>query len=68
LNQLSVPIYQGGSEYSAIWAAKKSLAQSRLSLETARDQVQSTVIQGWGQNEAAKAQILATQAQVAAGD
>src|SRR5262249_52047064 len=35
---------------------------------TARDQVQSTVVQAWGQLEAAKAQINATQAQVTAAE
>src|SRR6202011_1485560 len=36
----------------------------RISLDTARDQVQANVTQSWGQLEAAKAQIQATQAQV----
>src|SRR3982074_3690427 len=66
--QLSVPIYQGGSEYSAIRQAKETLGQRRLDLDTARDQVQSTVIQAWGQLDAAKAQINATQAQVTAAE
>jgi outer membrane protein len=66
--QLSVPIYQGGSEYSTIRQAKETLGQRRLDLDTARDQVQSTVTQAWGQLEAAKAQINATQAQVTAAE
>ncbi len=66
--QLSVPIYQGGVEYAAIRQAKETLGQRRLDLDTARDQVQSTVTQAWGQLEAAKAQITATQAQVAASE
>jgi hypothetical protein len=35
--QLSVPIYQGGSEYSTIRQAKETLGQRRLDLDTARD-------------------------------
>jgi outer membrane protein len=66
--QLSVPIYQGGAEYAAIRQAKETLGQRRLDLDTARDQVQATVTQAWGQLEAAKASITATQAQVAASE
>ena len=66
--QLSVPIYQGGGEYATIRQAKETLGQRRLDLDTARDQVQSTVTQAWGQLQAAKAQIEATQAQVAAAE
>jgi outer membrane protein len=62
--QVTVPIYQGGSEYSLVRQAKETLGQQRISLDTARDQVQATVQQAWGQLEAAKAQIQATQAQV----
>jgi outer membrane protein len=66
--QLQVPIYQGGGEYATIRQAKETLGQRRLDLDTARDQVQSTVTQAWGQLEAAKAQVEATQAQVAAAE
>ena len=66
--QFSVPIYQGGAEYAAIRQSKETLGQRRLDLDTARDQVQSTVTQAWGQLDAAKAQINATQAQVTAAE
>lgn len=66
--QLTVPVYQGGSEYSVIRQAKETLSQRRVDLDTAREQVQQTVVQSWGQLEAAKAQIQATQAQVAAAE
>ena len=66
--QLSVPLYQGGQEYAAIRQAKETLGQRRLDLDTARDQSQQTVVQSWGQLEAAKAQIQATQAQVDASE
>jgi outer membrane protein len=64
LGQLSVPIYQGGSEYSLIRQAKETLGQQRINLDVARDQVRQTVVQSWGQLEAAKANIDATNAQV----
>ncbi|HEY7297206.1 MAG TPA: TolC family outer membrane protein [Xanthobacteraceae bacterium] len=66
--QVTVPLYQGGSEYATIRQAKETLGQQRLNLETARDQVRSNVVQGWAQLDAAKAQIEATQAQVAAAE
>jgi outer membrane protein len=66
--QLSIPVYQGGSEYSVIRQAKETLSQRRIDLDTAREQSQQTVVQSWGQLEAAKAQIQATQAQVAAAE
>jgi len=66
--QLSVPVYQGGSEYSLIRQAKETLTQRRIDLETARDQVQQTVVQSWAQLVAAKAQIESNQAQVAAAE
>src|ERR1051326_4909102 len=64
IGQLTIPIYQGGQEYSLIRQAKETLGQQRISLDTTRDQVQQNVTQSWGQLEAAKAQIQATTAQV----
>ncbi len=66
LGQLSVPIYQGGAEYSLIRQAKETLGQRRIEADTAREQVRQTVVQAWGQLDAAKANIEATQAQVQA--
>ena len=66
--QLTVPLYQGGSEYAATRQAKESLGQQRLDLALTRDLVQSQVNQAWGQNEAAKQQIVSQQAQVTAAE
>ena len=66
--QLSIPVYQGGTEYATIRQAKETLGQRRIDLDTARDQAQQTLVQSWGQLEAAKAQIQATQAQVTAAE
>jgi len=68
LGQLSVPIYQGGAEYSLIRQAKETLGQRRIDLDTARDQVRQTVVQSWGQLQAGKANIEATEAQVQAAE
>ena len=68
LGQVSVPIYQGGAEYSTIRQAKETLGQRRLDFDVARDQVRQTVVQSWGQLEAAKANIDATTSQVQAAE
>jgi outer membrane protein len=62
--QLNIPVYQGGGEYASIRQAKETLQQRRIDLDTARDQTQQTLVQAWGQLEAAKAQVQATQTQV----
>lgn len=66
--QLTVPIYQGGAEYSTIRQNKETLGQRHLELALNRDQARANVVQSWGQLEAAKAQIQATQSQVAAAE
>jgi len=68
LGTLSVPIYQGGAEYSLIRQSKETLGQKRLDLDTARDQVRQNVVQSWGQLQAAKANINATMSQVHAAE
>jgi outer membrane protein len=66
--QLSVPIYQGGAEYSLIRQSKETLAQQRLNLEQVRDQTRANLVQSWGQLVATKAQVLSAQAQVTASE
>ena len=68
VGQLTVPLYQGGTEYATIRQAKETLGQRRIDLDTARDQSQQTLVQSWGQLEAAKAQIQATTTQVNAAE
>jgi outer membrane protein len=68
LGTLTVPVYQGGGEYSLIRQAKETLGQQRLNLDVTRDQVRQSVVQAWGQLQAAKANIEATQAQVQAAE
>src|SRR5712671_1094825 len=66
--QLSVPIYQGGAEYSLIRQSKETLAQQRLVLEQTRDQTRANTVTAWGQLEAGKAQVASAQAQVTASE
>src|SRR6202041_3830706 len=47
--QISIPVYQGGSEYSLIRQSKESLAQQRLVLEQTRDQTRANTVTAWGQ-------------------
>jgi outer membrane protein len=68
LGTLTIPLYQGGGEYSAIRQSKETLGQTRLTLDVTRDQARETVVQSWGQLDAAKAQIEATTAQVNAAE
>jgi outer membrane protein len=66
--QLSVPVYQGGAEYSLIRQSKETLAQQRLNLEQLRDQTRANVVTAWGQLVAGKAQVASAQAQVTASE
>ncbi len=68
LGTISVPIYQGGAEYSQVRQAKEIAGQRRLDLATARDQVRQTIVQSWGVLQSAKANIRAVQAQVQAAE
>jgi outer membrane protein len=65
---ITVPIYQGGAEYSLIRQNKESLAQQRLVLEQTRDQARANVVTAWGQLVAGKAQVSSAQAQVTASE
>jgi outer membrane protein len=66
--QVSVPIYQGGAEYSLIRQSKETLAQQRLFLEQTRDQTRANTVTAWGQLVAGKAQVASAQAQVSASE
>ena len=63
-SSVTVPIYQGGGEYSLIRQSKETLAQQRLNLEQVRDQIRQLIAQAWGVVQATKAQIESAQAQV----
>jgi len=66
--QLSVPVYQGGAEYSLIRQSKETLAQQRLVLEQTRDQTRANTVTAWGQLVAGRAQVASAQSQVTASE
>ena len=66
--QVSVPVYQGGSEYSLIRQSKETLAQQRLNLEQVRDQARANTATAWGQLVAGRAQVSSAQSQVTASE
>jgi outer membrane protein len=66
LTRVTVPLYQGGAEYSIVRQAKETLGQRRIELDVQRDLARANVVQAWSQLEATKAQIIAAQAQVTA--
>jgi outer membrane protein len=68
VGQLKVPIYQGGAEYSTIRQSKETVGQQRHTLDVNRDQARATVVQSWGQRDAAKSQIDAAMAAVNAAE
>jgi outer membrane protein len=63
-----VPIYEGGQVYSRTRQAKETAGQRRIDVDTQRDTVRAAVVSAWGGLEAAKAQIIAAQAQVQAAE
>lgn len=64
--RLSVPLYQAGEVSSRVRESIEVRAQRRLELALARREVRAAVISGWGQLDAARAQITSDQAQVSA--
>ncbi|GJD63513.1 Outer membrane efflux protein BepC [Methylobacterium frigidaeris] len=68
IGQLTVPLYQGGTEYAQIRQAKEQVGQARLQAELTRDQVRAGIVTAWGALEAAKARVIASQAQVQANE
>ncbi len=52
--QLTMPIYEGGANYSFIREAKQTLSQSLLNLASQRTNVESGVLEYWSALEAAR--------------
>jgi outer membrane protein len=62
--QLSVPIYQGGGEYSEIRRAKEELGQAKIQVDAARDSVSAALTSAWGAFGASTSAISAAKAGV----
>jgi len=68
VGQLSIPIYQGGAEYSAIRQQKEGLGQRLLELELGRRQIREGIAQAWSQLVSSKSAIKTTDIQVKAAE
>jgi len=66
--RLSVPIYEGGQVYSRVRQAKETLGERRIQVDQQRDVVRQAVVASWSALLSARAQIIASQAQVAAAE
>jgi outer membrane protein len=65
---VTVPLYQGGKEFSAIRQKKEAAVQQRFSLDQVRDQVRANVTQFWGQHDASRSRTEAAERQVKAAE
>ncbi len=66
--QLSVPIYQGGAEYSAVRQARQSSQQTTQLVDDARRAAVQNAVQAWEQLVAAKASADSTREAVRANE
>jgi outer membrane protein len=64
--QVTIPIYQGGFEYSTVREAKETRTQALLQVDSIRQQVRAAVVSAWGSLQSATASITSAQAQVKA--
>ncbi len=60
----SVPIYQGGAEYSRVRQARQNEQQSRKSADDTRRQAELQAVQAWNTLQATRAIIERTRAQI----
>ncbi|HJU10981.1 MAG TPA: TolC family protein, partial [Candidatus Binataceae bacterium] len=68
IGQLTVPIYQGGAEYSAVRQGKEAVGQRLLELSLARRQIRQAILQAWSQVASTKLQITSTEVEVKAAE
>ncbi len=66
--QVSVPLYQSGSAYSALRQARQTRSQRLLEIEVARRSVEERVTQAWESRQTALAEIAARRAEVRANE
>jgi outer membrane protein len=66
--RLTIPIYEGGEVAARTRQSKETVGQRRLEADSVRDQVRAAVISAWGQLEAARAQVTASQQGVEAAE
>ena len=68
LLNLSVPLYQGGSEYAGVRQARQSEQQSRKTVDDTRRQVIQAAVSSWETLRAARSTIESTRAAIRANE
>lgn len=63
---ISIPLYSGGANHSAVRQAKETLGQARIQLDLARAQIRASIASSWASLQASIPSITAAQAQVKA--
>ncbi len=63
---LRIPIYQGGRASGLVRQSKEQLGQARIDVDVRRDQVRAAVASAWTQFEAARRNVEANRALIAA--
>ena len=66
--QLSVPLYQGGSEYAAVRQARQAQQQTQRLIDDAKRTAVQNAVQAWDTLVAAKASADSTRAQIRANE
>ncbi|HBK08665.1 MAG TPA: secretion protein [Acetobacteraceae bacterium] len=66
--QLSVPVYQGGSEYAGVRQAKQAQQQTQRLIDDAKRTAVQNAVQAWDTLAAAKAAADSTRAQIRANE
>ncbi|HEY8288486.1 MAG TPA: TolC family protein, partial [Acetobacteraceae bacterium] len=66
--QVSVPVYQGGSEYSAVRQARQSQQQTSRLVDDAKRTAVQNAVQAWDTLAAARAAAASTRAQIRANE
>ncbi|MFC7474801.1 TolC family outer membrane protein [Dankookia sp. GCM10030260] len=66
--QLTVPLYQGGAEYSRVRQARQSAQQARQSVDDQRRTAIQQATQAWEQLQASKAQVDAQRSAIRASE
>ena len=65
---LTVPLYQGGAEYSAIRQARQTAQQARQTVDDQRRTVVQQATQAWEQLQSSKAQVESVRSQIRAAE
>ncbi len=66
VGRVIVPLYEAGESTSKVRQSKEQLGQRRIEVDAVRDQIRALIVANWGNLEAAKAQIVASNEQARA--